>query len=393
MRSLIKQLLTTSSILHHMSDAFDTGSFSADSEDSLWEILQLMFGDSSLNKIYCVVDAFDECDEGSRKRLLGRITRLIQTSVRKRKISSHLKAAYNQPARHGHRHRAQPIPIHRSKANPDDLKLVIKSKVRSLSNLNVDLQEMAATLLLDRAQQTFLWATIVLKRLGTIRFPSPARIVETLEASPIDLDKLYQSIVNQVMAGEVEEKKLLTWVVYGRRPLTLEELEAALATQETSRTKASTEKHRAGLTAKAVINAMGVILDITDNRVHLIHQSAKDFFLRNRQLEHAGLFCCRNPNVYLAKVCIIYLSFEDFEVGPCGNRQALAVRKSQYPLLHYAARNWHTHIQSREDVNEISHILDRLIKPRSPILLAWAEAADAPDLRESNDVWGIADKS
>ncbi|KAI9763914.1 MAG: hypothetical protein M1840_009026 [Geoglossum simile] len=393
LRSLIKQLLTTSSLLHHMSDTFNTGSFSADSEDSLWEILQLMFGDSSLNNIYCVVDAFDECDEGSRKRLLGRITRLIRTSVRKRKRAPIMKLLITSRPVMDIATELSQFPCIDLKANPDDLKLVIKSKARSLSNLNADLQEMAATLLLDRAEQTFLWATIVLKRLGAVRFPSPARLVETLEASPIDLDKLYQSIVDQVMAGEVEEKMLLTWVVYGRRPLTLEELEAALATQETSRTKASTDKHRAGLTAKAVINAMGVILDITDGRVHLIHQSAKDFFLRNHQLKYARLFRCRNPNIYLAKVCIIYLSFEDFEVGPCGNRQALAVRKSQYPLLHYAARNWHTHIQSREDVDEVSHILDRLIKPRSPILLAWAEAADTPDLRESNDVWGVATKA
>ncbi|KAI9862990.1 MAG: hypothetical protein M1813_004163 [Trichoglossum hirsutum] len=390
LRSLIKQLLTNSNLLHHMSDTFDTGSFSPDSEDSLWEILQSMFGDSSLCAIYCIVDALDECDEGSRKRLLGRITRLIQTSAQKRKRGPILKLLITSRPIMDISVMLSRFPYIDLKANPDDLKLVIKSKVRSLSNLSTDLQEMATTLLLNRAEQTFLWATIVLKRLGTIRFPSPARLMETVEESPTDLNKLYQSIVDQVMEGEVEEKMLLTWVVYGRRPLTLEELEAALAIQETSRTRASTDKYRAGLTAKAVTSAMGVILDITDNRVHLIHQSAKDFLLRNNQLNRARLFRCQNPNIYLAKVCIIYLSFEDFEIGPCGDRQSLAARKCQYPLLDYAARNWHTHLRGREDVDEVSYLLDRLIKPRSPILLAWAEAADIPDLRKANDTWGIA---
>ncbi|KAI9766642.1 MAG: hypothetical protein M1839_004797 [Geoglossum umbratile] len=393
LRSLIKQLLTTSRLSQHMSDTFNAGSFYVDSEDSLWEILQSMFSDSSLCAIYCVVDALDECDEGSRKRLLGRITRLVQTLVQKRKRVPILKLLITSRPVMDIAVELNRFPCIDLKANHDDLKLVIESKVRSLSNFSADLQEMAATLLLDRAGQTFLWATIVLKRLETIRFPSRARLIETLEASPTDLDELYQSIVEQVMGAEVEEKMLLTWVVYGRRPLTLEELGAALATQETSRTKASTDSYRADLTAKAVTSAMGVILDITDNKVHLIHQSAKDFFLRNNQLKSARLFRCRDPNVYLAKVCLIYLSFEDFETGPCGNKQALAARKSQYPLLHYAARNWHTHIRGREDVDEVSHILDRLIKPRSPILLAWAEVADIPDLREENDVWGIATKA
>jgi hypothetical protein len=65
--------------------------------------------------------------------------------------------------------------------------------------------------------------------------------------------------------------------VYGRRPLTLKELEAALTTQLDFKSKVSTDEYRIDLTTEAVTSASGVILEIIDNdRVHLIQCWASD---------------------------------------------------------------------------------------------------------------------
>src|SRR3984957_12996125 len=77
LRSLLKQLLTTSDVFRHVSDMVETDS-STDSEDTLWEILEAIFHAPIFSKIYCVIDALDECDEGSREWLLRRIVKLAQ---------------------------------------------------------------------------------------------------------------------------------------------------------------------------------------------------------------------------------------------------------------------------------------------------------------------------
>jgi Cdc6-like AAA superfamily ATPase len=66
LRSLLKQLLTISDVFRHISDIVETDS-STDSEDTLWEILEAIFHAPIFSKIYCVIDALDECDEGSRE--------------------------------------------------------------------------------------------------------------------------------------------------------------------------------------------------------------------------------------------------------------------------------------------------------------------------------------
>ena len=78
-------------------------------------------------------------------------------------------------------------------------------------------------------------------------FPSLASLRGVIEEIPPGLDELYLGIINQIMDGTQELQKLLVWVIYGRQPLTLKELEVALATQMDSKSKKSTEYHRTEL--------------------------------------------------------------------------------------------------------------------------------------------------
>ena len=388
LRSLLKQFLT-SNLFQYVSDIVETDS-STDSEDTLWEIIEAIFHAPIFSKIYCIIDALDECDEGSREWLLRRIVKLAQASAQKQGRVLKLFVT-SRPVMDITRKLDSFLCIN-LRANPGDLKLLVNSRLATLGNLGAELQEYAAKLLLSGAERTFLWVSIVLRQLSKISLPSVAEISRIIETSPTDLDELYRTIMDQIMKGNTNQQKLLAWVVYGQRPLTLKELKAALATQIDSRNKASTEKYQITLSAKTIAEAAGVILEITDGKVHLIHQSAKDFLLKNGQLKSARFCNDKDPNIYLAKVCIAYLSFEDFETGPCRDEQALAIRKEQYPLFHYAARNWHAHVP-RNYVDAVAHMLDRLIKPQSPILLSWSEAAGIPDIHEATNEIAVAAKT
>jgi ankyrin repeat protein len=389
LRSLLKQLLATSDLFRHVSDIVRTDS-STDSEDSLWEVLEATFHAPTFSKIYCIIDALDECDEGSRGWLLRRIAKLAQVSAQKQ--GRVLKLFVTSRPVVDIARKLNSFPCINLRANPSDLKLLIDSRVATLGNFGAELQEYAAQLLLSRAGRTFLWVSIVLRQLSKISLPSKAEVRRIIETSPTDLDELYRTIIDRIMKGNPSQQKLLVWVVYGQRPLTLEELKAALATQIDSRNKASTEEYQISLSAKTIAEDAGVILEITHGKVHLIHQSAKDFLIKNGQLKSASFCNNQDPSIYLAKVCIAYLSFEDFETGPCHDEQALAIRKRQYPLFHYAARNWHAHVP-KNGVDAVAHMLDRLIKPQSPILLSWGEAAGIPDIRQATDEIGVAGKT
>lgn len=390
LRSLIKQLLSVADLFHHVVHVIDINS-PEDLEDTLGDILERMLQDPALGRVYCILDALDECEDESRVSLLKRILRLHSRSQSQNGGPILKLLVTSRPIRDIARKLGR-FPCIDLKANPDDLKIFIDTKVADLSHFTTNLQKDAAELLLSGAGRTFLWISFVLKKLEKATLPSPALLRNIVATTPTDLNKLYQSIIDRIMQDSLERQKLLTWVVYSRQPLTLQELEAALATQINSTSRESTKLYHITLTAESITEVAGEILEISNGRVHLIHQSARDFLLRNEQLKTSHFCNGQDPNIYIAKICMKYLTFEDFETGPCGDPSSLSQRKALYPLLHYAAHNWHAHVRSAGDVGDMD-ALNQLTKPGGPKLLAWAEAAGIRDLENATSLWEVATKA
>ena len=95
LRSLIKQLILGSGdAFSIISEQFDIGP-SPMSEDGLWAVLEAILRAPILSKIYCVVDALDECqDEESRDRLLEFLERLVHSASRRKRSSPILKVLF-----------------------------------------------------------------------------------------------------------------------------------------------------------------------------------------------------------------------------------------------------------------------------------------------------------
>ena len=119
--------------------------------------------------------------------------------------------------------------------------------------------------------------------------------------------------------------------------MTLHELEAAFETQTDSTTKEGTEEYQFNLTRDSLNSAAGIILEIIDNTVHVIQQSAKGFFLE--KLVDASYFNGLDPNSYLGKVCLIYLNFEDFQKGPCCSKNKYIKKKLSKQKLQIIVNN------------------------------------------------------
>jgi len=52
-------------------------------------------------------------------------------------------------------------------------------------------------------------------------------------------------------------------------------------------------------------SSISIMLEIVGEKVHLIHQSAKNFLLKNRQLNSAKFCKDLDPTIYLGKVLYI----------------------------------------------------------------------------------------
>ncbi|KAL7789036.1 hypothetical protein V8C37DRAFT_387023 [Trichoderma ceciliae] len=392
LRSLIKQLLSVQDSFQIISDKFDIESPTI-TDESAWDILRELLYSPIFGTIYCVIDALDECqDHELRHRLLELIKTLVQPPLARRRQKLPILKAFltSRPTVDLTRSLEQFPSIH-LKASSDDLKIFVQSKIYAIK-LTTELEDMVINLLSSRVEQTFLWISIVLKKLAAATtLLSQAHVEQIINETPSDLADLYESIISQIMQGnDIAAQKLLIWTVFGRRALTLNELEEALAIQDDSKSKESIRKYKISLTENAITSAVGIILEIINGRIYLIHQSAKDFLLKSGHLAKAEFCKGLRPGIYLAKICMTYLCFTDFETGACQDNTLREERYRHYPFFHYAARNWHRYIGIEDDINAFTTTICQLTLPYSPRLLAWGEAAGIANLDKARDTLDIA---
>lgn len=394
LRSLIKQL-----ILHRRGHAFQAISEKLDIESPvipeyiLWRVLDELLRTPIFGTIYCVFDALDECrDDSSTPRLPEFFSKLIKSSSVSKPTNLIIKALMISRPTVELSRVLEKRPFIHLKANPQDLEAFIRSQIEKIG-LSDDLHGNAIRLLTGRAGQTFIWISIVLKKIKAVTSPlSEVDMEKIITQSPSDLTALYEDIMAQVMRSEnVMQQKLLAWVVYGQQALTLPELQEALSVQYDSSSAESAKKHMTRLTEYVVTSV--AILEISVGRVYLIHQSAKDFLLLSGHLAAAEFCRILRPSAYLGRICMVYLCFSEFKSGPCRDRAELDQRIRQYPFLRYAARNWHRHIQVEDDISGFANIIRQITEPRSPTLQAWGEVASILNLDKAENVWDIATRA
>ncbi|QYS99703.1 NACHT domain-containing protein [Trichoderma simmonsii] len=395
-RSLIKQLLSTQGAFDVISDRLNIKA-STISDESAWDILEELLRSPVFGTIYCVIDALDEChDDESRQKLLDFIKNVIQSPLAKSKEKYSVLKAFltSRPTTDLNRALRQ-FPSIVLKASSDDLKTFIQSRIQEL-DLGEQHEGEVIDLLGSHVEQTFLWISIVLRKLKTAsNLLSRADMKQMINKTPSRLTDLYESILIPIMQSrDIAAQKLLIWTVFSRRALTLDELEESLAIQETSKNQKSIEEHRVWLTEKSVTSAVGAFLEVADGKVYLIHQSAKDFLSKSERLAEAEFCRGLHPNLYIARTCMTYLCFADFaETGPCGDFTLLGKRYRQYPFFHYAARNWHRHISTDDDIDIFARDIYQLTEIGSLGLLAWGEAAGIMALDKAEDKYDIAAKA
>ncbi|KAL2043776.1 hypothetical protein N7G274_003295 [Stereocaulon virgatum] len=211
------------------------------------------------------------------------------------------------------------------------------------------LKDEIVTSVVANADNTYVLAGLYLSSLTSLGL-SEAEILDLLRNPPEGYSELYEKHMERIQASGIGNSlghasslgtRVLLWVVCTKRPLSLAELQDALAVDLKKHELDPAARHD-----KATIIAVTAGLITIDNNgnngneaVRLNHQTAQQYFDENRERYFP------NASAEITKVALHYLSINELS-EPCENEwedKYFQMRKVDYPFLEYAYEYWGSH--------------------------------------------------
>ncbi|KAI7385771.1 hypothetical protein KC336_g17904 [Hortaea werneckii] len=338
-----------------------------------------MLKDSRISTKYCVLDGLDECDEDSQRWLVTKLVELM--SVDGSESSNHVFkiAIISRPEVFGLSECAQ------VRLDPDndeqvgkDIRTFVSSRVQKLASgvsLSAELHHAVQTELFKRSEGTFLWVGFAMVEL--LKKKTATEIQRALYSLPKGLPGIYGRMVRQI-EEEHRHKSLLIlrWITLAFRPLSLLELATAVGTQpppHVTLTQAVSDQ----------ISMCGPLVKVEGKTASLVHQSARDYLLRDKRDDDEVLEWFRiKPNeshTDLAVACVDclvrssnqYRKIQEMEPDTELRDAFLAETQEQFPLREYAVEHWPDHAKASSMVETILQRNGRFFVEESPAREVW----------------------
>ncbi|RDW85168.1 hypothetical protein BP6252_02758 [Coleophoma cylindrospora] len=331
---------------------------------SLDEVSRAVKSVTSLySRVFIVIDALDECQQGCRKLLLSEISSL-QTDC---EVNFFATSRF--------------IPdITRIfdgdlwleiRASKGDIERYLDAHMADLSTFDEwdqKLQDEIKTGISDAVDGMFLLAQIYLSSLDDKTTPRAVRTAlmqfrKQIPGSSEDqkrevLDKAYNDAMERINAQKLGfrrlAQKVLSWITCAKRPLSAVELLHALAI-EVGDSKLD-EDNFERIERLISVCAGLVTIDEESSIVRLVHYTTQEYFERTQN------HWFPDAEVNITEICIAYLSFGIFEHGSCQTDDAFEKRLQSNQFFDYAARNWGHHARKAPNLKQalINSILDFL---------------------------------
>ncbi|TRX93965.1 hypothetical protein FHL15_005043 [Xylaria flabelliformis] len=213
--------------------------------------------------------------------------------------------------------------------NQEDIRLAVSEEIIYLASderFKLDIVNEITT----RSHGNFLWASLVVKLMASCHRQD--QVEKLLETTPEGMDKLYDRMLSVVTSLHVPEdvnlaRILLSWAMYSRTPLTVEELSEPYAAE-----------FRLVMNLKHTVNQIcGQLVTInTSNQVILVHHSAREY-LRKYSHPSFSLKVSQSHEELFGK-CLVAICDKDLR----GKLQMLRVPQ----FLRYAATSWAFHLEN-----------------------------------------------
>ena len=247
--------------------------------DAMSKIFTAILKDST--SIYLVIDALDECVIG-QPQLLDFLTQNSMAYPHVKWIVSGRNLPEIEETLNTIPQKTRLWLEINEKSVSQAVDIFIHHKIQKLTDLkkyNQETQNAVMSHLLENARGTFLWVALVCQKLAeTPRLST----LQRLRTFPPGLDAIYQQMMDQVNGRDESRlcKQVLAVASIAYRPITLQELTTLIDVDIPSDLAANDLDSLAD-----IIGYCGSFLTISNHAVFFVHQSAKDFLLKNASAE------------------------------------------------------------------------------------------------------------
>ncbi|KAI0860282.1 hypothetical protein F4860DRAFT_525416 [Xylaria cubensis] len=316
------------------------------------ESLQATFLDmiKKVQDVWIILDALDECPmrtEYTTGGLLSWIQNLHSLQVNTHVIITSRPEQDIEASIKGWARIQDIIPI-RSDLVQEDISAYVRARVRDHGMLSArwrgrsDIQDMIENTLKERAKGMFRWAACQLDELE--KCLGPPEIRKALAKLPETLDETYARIINKLPSEYLPTTtRLLQFLTYSKRPLSLEEAVDCIAVDTNTQMFNPADRMPVPREISRYCSSLVVIVErVCDNEekaivteIQLAHYSVKEYLINNPKLPYkiAKHLTAEMASESITNVCLTYL------LGTSHNNSD----QQPSPLAKYAAQYWTIH--------------------------------------------------
>jgi ankyrin repeat protein len=361
--------------------------------ESFSDLWSTFINAASQQETVCVIDALDECHELERSQLIEAIT-VYQRSKRSQKIKflvtsrpyEHIRRQFDR------RVGSQMHSIHlQGDHGPTadeivrEIQLVMDSRIEETADLfclDSDERKLLRRQLESVPNRTYLWITLVFDGMMDSKLGiDQSDILDLTQRLPQSVDDAYEKILNKNSELEKLRRRALHIILGAKRPMSLVEMSTALAFKDLDGQPScsySANKVIPMNRIRAYLRDLcGLFVTTVDDKVYLLHQTAREFLIRNSTLNASETLTASNriksqkdnwknsmnleeSNSILAKISISYLHLD--------------VAKENSALLEYSAIYWSDHYHQSDNDCQVAIAREtRDICQPAELRTKWAE--------------------
>ena len=347
----------------------------------LWNSMLEVLSDPTTGEVVWVLDALDECTKSERERLLECLTEIYSSEGYQNNKNIKLKTLITSRQYHDIEMRFRRLRglagyiqldgDEKSEEISQEINLVIEYSVpRVAPSLSEDDQAKVIEHLRNIPHRTYLWLHLMLKEIEhkVVAYGTERRLASIIKKLPISVYEAYERILER-SADHESARKILQIVIAAKRALTVSEMNVALALALQGRCSSydaldRPSDHEFRLSVKQIC---GLFVSIVDQRVYLLHQTAREFLICQHELASQGWkhsLSLESGHSLLFRICVHLLSFSEFESPPWGRKPVHSAYAGfstvwrfeswiqGHVLLRYAARTWVDHYHQKQEKSD-----------------------------------------
>ena len=326
------------------------GQSTMNSFTGLWNIFAKICADTRYNTTYVIIDALDECEKGTRTALLEAIRRVAQTPGHQGAGKAHVKFVLtSRPflAELSHSRMVDGLEYRISIDEglddyQEDIRAFIQQRVGEISQQRgfpQDVEESLQRTLLSRSGHTFLWIHMALVSLENSPLTSRQDLEDAISRIPAELETTYMSFLS-VIAPNYEDlaARMLKLILGSSKPLSLDEFNIALTIRPSCRTAEIVASECQIDMLHTLQSILGPLVRVSESKVKLVHQSAKEFILQSPDTRGGLLPAIRTITTQdcalaIATACIDYMLLDDFVTDLFGSEWSPSCPRSGFPAV------------------------------------------------------------